>query len=259
MYLINSEHLQNSPGNSTNLTVCQKHTILVNADAITRVRKRHLGSCVLNPEDPKIIQSRKLCTFTKEVKYSKECGCTIMDRLGGLSARISCPPTIFRVPVEVYFLTDLGDFNPIYLDNKRFRYYTSVPLCYNTMLYTLLPTSFMALPCTGKTIVRHFSHLGKTVSSDNSYPVVAEYPYWLSLWYTSFSPVVEGFYDDVVENKCYQSTYQDKGQHDKASVGNLLGKKTALDPLLSEVGHENCTFQNIFKKSGTAFNLRYNP
>ncbi|KAJ8981856.1 hypothetical protein NQ317_017534 [Molorchus minor] len=41
--------------------------VLTKCPAIARVRERHFGSSVLNPEDVKRIQPRKLCTFAKEV------------------------------------------------------------------------------------------------------------------------------------------------------------------------------------------------
>ncbi|KAJ8970474.1 hypothetical protein NQ317_017740 [Molorchus minor] len=40
--------------------------VLTECPAIARVRERHFGSSVLNPEDVKRIQPRKLCTFAKE-------------------------------------------------------------------------------------------------------------------------------------------------------------------------------------------------
>ncbi|KAJ8977196.1 hypothetical protein NQ317_009430 [Molorchus minor] len=41
--------------------------VLTECPAIAKVRERHFGSSVLNPEDVKRIQPRKLCTFAKEV------------------------------------------------------------------------------------------------------------------------------------------------------------------------------------------------
>ncbi|KAJ8975060.1 hypothetical protein NQ317_005777 [Molorchus minor] len=41
--------------------------VLTECPAIARVRERHFGSSVLNPEDVKRIQPRKLCTFAKEL------------------------------------------------------------------------------------------------------------------------------------------------------------------------------------------------
>ncbi|KAJ8975532.1 hypothetical protein NQ317_003873 [Molorchus minor] len=40
--------------------------VLTECPAIARVRERHFGSSVLNPEDVKRMQPRKLCTFAKE-------------------------------------------------------------------------------------------------------------------------------------------------------------------------------------------------
>ncbi|KAJ8948258.1 hypothetical protein NQ317_017347 [Molorchus minor] len=44
--------------------------VLTECPAIARVREWHFGSSVLNPEDVKSIQPRKLCTFAKET-YTK--------------------------------------------------------------------------------------------------------------------------------------------------------------------------------------------
>ncbi|KAJ8952643.1 hypothetical protein NQ318_020958 [Aromia moschata] len=41
--------------------------ILTDCPAIARVRERHFGSCVLNPEDVKSIHPRKICAFAREV------------------------------------------------------------------------------------------------------------------------------------------------------------------------------------------------
>ncbi|KAJ8934510.1 hypothetical protein NQ318_012984 [Aromia moschata] len=41
--------------------------ILTECPAIARVRERHFGNCVLNPEDVKRIHPRKICAFTRKV------------------------------------------------------------------------------------------------------------------------------------------------------------------------------------------------
>ncbi|MBZ5797688.1 hypothetical protein K8353_47535, partial [Burkholderia contaminans] len=41
--------------------------ILTECPAIARVRERHFGICVLNPEDVKSIHPRKICAFAREV------------------------------------------------------------------------------------------------------------------------------------------------------------------------------------------------